>query len=393
MEWAVIASRPVLAPLLLAATLSGAEPPEGPGLGADLPLAVTEAALAASPEAGPPRVRLQADWASIERDDGTWDWTALSRPVEAARAQGARITLVVGFDHPRHPRGESRALAPDASWLLAWTAYARRAVTAFPGAIATLELGRRPDVAFAPEAYAFALKTASLAARSEATSAGAGLEIAQGAVGADAIEWQRKLWALDGAPYVDVLPVEIGPDADVEGVVRTFLEEGALHPPAASLQVQATSGGGPFDALCRAVRGLAAGAATAFAAVSEDDAARDAVVRSVRGLAARLKDGYQPAPIGGLALGAPEGGPFPGAAVLARFLRSTDFPTLVWYPAPPRAEGEPQARLLIDTVDVRAPAVVDPSTGTSYPTGPAAVPGESRRALRVLLSEAPLAVE
>jgi hypothetical protein len=384
----------VLAPLLLAATLSsGAEPPEGPGLGADLPLASAAGALVASPEAGSFRVRLPADWASIEREDGTWDWSTLGGAVEAARTKGARITLVLGLDHPRHPRGESQAVAPDASWLLAWTAFSRRAVAAFPGAIATLELGRRPDLAFAPEAYAFALKTASLAARSEATSAGGRLEIAQGAVGADAIEWQRKLWALDAAPYVDVLPIEIGPDADVEVVVRTFLEESALHPPAAALQVQATGGGGPFDPLGRAVRGLASGAATAWAAIPEDEAARDAVVRSVQGLGARLRDGYQPAPLGGLALAAPEGGPFPGAAVLGRFLRSKDFTTLVVYRAPPRTEGEPQARLLIDTVDVRAPAVVDPATGTSYPTGPATVPGESRRALRVLLSEAPLAVE
>ena len=383
----VIASDPVLAPLLLAAALStGAEPPEGPGLGADLP-------AASVPATGPLRVRLQADWSSIEREDGTWDWSALSGAVEAARAGGGRVTLVVGFDHPRHPRGDSGAAAPDAAWLVAWTAFSRRAVAAFPGAIATLELGRRPDVAFAPEAYAFALKTASLAARSEATSAGTTLEIAQGVVGAGAIEWQRKLWALDAAPYVDVLPIEVAPDDDVEGVVRTFLDESALHPPAAALQVQAVGGAGPFDAESRAVRGLAAGSATAFAAVPEDEAARDAVVRSLQGLAARLRDGYQPAPTGGLALAAPEGGSFEGAAVLGRFLRSKDFTTLVVYRAPPRTEGEPQARLLLDTVDVRAPVVVDPSTGTSYPTGPGTVAGESKRALRVLLSEAPLIVE
>jgi hypothetical protein len=256
-----------------------------------------------------------------------------------------------------------------------------------------IELGRRPDEGFAPDAYAFALKTASLAARAEAKAAGVPLAIAQGAIGPAGVPWQERLWASDAAPYVDVLPLLTGPDDDVARVVSDLLAASALHPPAATLQVVTTGGPAPFDAEGAAIRALAAGAGKAFCEIPADGPERDAAVRSAAGLATRLRDGYAPAPGGTLEIRTPEGGTLEGAAVLGRFLRAQDFSTLVVYRAPPSGAGETQARLLLDTIDVRAPAVVDLAANASYPTGPAAVPGETRRALRLLLSEAPLAVE
>ena len=38
---------------------------------------------------------------------------------------------------------------------------------------------------------------------------------------------------------------------------------------------------------------------------------------------------------------------------------------------------------MIDTIDVKDPAVVDLLSGESFKTGPASVPGETARALRV----------
>jgi hypothetical protein len=56
------------------------------------------------------------------------------------------------------------------------------------------------------------------------------------------------------------------------------------------------------------------------------------------------------------------------------------------------APAEPQSRLLLDTVDVKEPAVWDLLSGESYKTGPAAVPGEKAKSLRVLVGDHPMAV-
>ena len=52
---------------------------------------------------------------------------------------------------------------------------------------------------------------------------------------------------------------------------------------------------------------------------------------------------------------------------------------------------EGQSRLLLDTIDVKDPAVVDLLSGASYQTGPAVVPGEKAKALRLLLADHPMA--
>ena len=382
-----------LAPLLLAAAVAAADTPQGPRLGASLTSAAVSPALGAVAEGAAVDVRLPVDWAAIETEAGVFDWSSLEEAVGTVKARGGHVTLVLGQDHPLHPRGDTGAQAPDPDWLLAWTTFARKAATAFPGAVSVLELGARPDRAFVPEAYAFALKTASLAARAEAKGAGTEIRIAQGAIGAESLPWQEKLWAADTAPYVDELPLELGPDADVTRTVRAALDATVLHPPAAKLTAVPLAGGGPFDALAAAVRALASGADASFPELPVEGPARDAAIRSTAGLASRLRDGYAPAPLGKLELKSPEGAPAEGASILGRFLRGKDFATLVVYKAPPSGAGETQARLMLDTADVKAPAVIDPAANASYPTGPAAVPGDNRRALRLLLSDAPLAVE
>ena len=98
--------------------------------------------------------------------------------------------------------------------------------------------------------------------------------------------------------------------------------------------------------------------------------------RGGRGLQARLAADYAPAPLGRLALRTPDGGATRGATVLGRFLHAKDFATLVVYQAPPTGVPDDQSRLLLDTIDVKDPAVVDLLSGAAYKTGPASVPGE-----------------
>src|SRR5262249_32951490 len=102
---------------------------------------------------------------------------------------------------------------------------------------------------------------------------------------------------------------------------------------------------------------------------------------------------YAPAPAGRLALRAPEGGESAGAAVLGRFLHAKDFATVVVYEAPLTGAPEAQARLLLDTIDVKDPRVVDLVTGRTLKTGAAAVPNEKAKALRVVLADHPVVVQ
>jgi hypothetical protein len=48
--------------------------------------------------------------------------------------------------------------------------------------------------------------------------------------------------------------------------------------------------------------------------------------------------------------------------------------------------------LILDTIDVKDPAVWDPGSGETYKTGPASVPGQRGRALRVLVADHPMVV-
>ena len=59
-------------------------------------------------------------------------------------------------------------------------------VATLGGRVAVVELGHRPERAFDAAAYAFVLKSSSLAVKAEAKARGVEVRVAQGAVGADA---------------------------------------------------------------------------------------------------------------------------------------------------------------------------------------------------------------
>jgi hypothetical protein len=327
----------------------------------------------------------------IEASPGSFDWSSVGGVIDTLAARGARVTLCIRAENPLYPRDAGGI--PDGTWLEAWTALLRSAVRTFGKRIDTIEVGDRPDTGFDPAAYAFVVKSAALAIKAEAKALDLEIHVAQGAVGSDALAWEAALLAADAAPYIDILPVWFDDGADVPAGVGRFAAEAVTHPPALPIRaLVAATPEQPWNAFYGAVQALAASATSALAVIPDDAARAETFGRAVAGLRGRLAAGFAPAPRGGLALRAPSGGESAGARVVGRFLRAEDFATLVVYEAPLTSDPEAQARLLLDTINVKDPQVVDLVTGASLKTGPASVPGETARALRVVQADHPMAV-
>ncbi|HEX6852058.1 MAG TPA: hypothetical protein VF139_11725 [Candidatus Polarisedimenticolaceae bacterium] len=359
----------------------------GPALGM---LAQPREAAALAAAGGGLRIRLAAPWSEIEREPGVYDWSRLEPAIAQLEGAGHHVVLALEGANDLHPAG-SDGKPP----LEPWVAFVRSAVRAFAGKVGTFELGAGPERGGDPAVYAFFLKNAAVAARAEGRAAGAEVRIAQGAVEASGLDVQRAVWSNDTAPYIDVLPVRAG-DGPVGETVAAFLAEALLHPPAPALwiYVDAPAGAPPFSTVARAVEALAASAQAVFAAPTSESAA-GAEGRWLVGTQARLEPEFSPAPSGGLSIRTPDGAPHDRYRVLGRFFHQKDFRTLVVYDAP--LEGadrrtQPQARLVLDTIDVKDPRVLDPTNGADLKTGGVEVPGQSRRALRIVLEDHPLLV-
>jgi len=365
----------------------------GPSLGVTLSQSVIPDALTALDPTHPIDVRLSVPWSTIETSPALFDWSSVEPTVSGLVARGARVTLCVHGESTFHPRDASPSAAPDGSWLQAWTALLRSAVATFGGRVAVVEVGEHPERSFDAAGYAFVLKSSALAVKAEAKARGIDVRVAQGVVGSEALSWQRTLWDSDTAPYVDILPVAFDAGADVASGLAAFRSESGLHPPAAELRADLPiDSTGLWSSFQRSVGALAAAAATALVELPDERDRAETVTRAVVELQSRLAPGFAPAPFGGLALRKPLGGVPDESGVFGRFLRARDFATLVVYSAPPTETPDDQSRLLLDTIDVKDPAVVDLLSGASYPTGPAIVPGEKARALRLLLADHPMAV-
>jgi hypothetical protein len=380
--------------LLLAVTAVLAADPEipGPSLGVAIFGTSVPDALVAEDKDHPIEARLVVDWSAIESVPGAYDWSSVEPALATLASRGARVSLCVRGESPLHAHGVGDGDVPDGAWLQAWTALLRSAVATFSSRIAVVEVGERPDLSFDAVSYAFVLKSSSLAIKAEAKARGIAVRVAQGSVGSDGLAWQKTLWENDSAPYIDVLPVNFGPGADVAAGATAFAAEAVLHPPAAELRVQvAADEADSWSSFRGALRAFGSSAPSAFVTLPIDAGNAETVARVVARLQARLAQDYAPAPVGGLALRTPAGGVTEGAAVLGRFLHAKDLATLVVYQAPPGGAPEAQSRLLLDTIDVKDPAVLDLLSGESFKTGPASVPGESARALRMLVADHPMA--
>jgi hypothetical protein len=380
--------------LLVAAAAAVAADSEipGPSLGVAIFGMSVPDALMAQDSDHPLEARVTADWAAIETAPGVFDWSSVEPTLATLAARGARVSLCVRGESPLHPHGVGDGGVPDGAWLQAWTALLRSAVATLSTQIAVVEVGENPERTFDAVSYAFVLKSSSLAIKAEAKAHGIAVRVAQGSVGSDGLAWQKILWDNDAAPYVDILPVSFGAGGDVSSGTAAFAAEAVLHPPAAELRAQvAADEADPWSSFRGALRALVWSAPSAFVTLPADAGNAETVARVVARLQARLAQDYAPAPVGGLALRTPSGGETEGASVLGRFLHAKDLATLVIYQAPPTEAPEAQSRLLLDTIDVKDPEVLDLLSGETFKTGPATVPGERSRALRVLVADHPMA--
>jgi len=367
----------VLALSILCSPVLGADETLTPGL-----LASTSSAAAI--EEPVPALRVVVDWSEVETGGGRFDWSAVDRAVDAAGTRDGAVLCLTGSSPAYLEPGKAPSPLVAGS-IEAWTRFVRSAVRRFADRVGVFEVWD-DAVALDPEVYAFLLKQTALAIRAEAEAVGVEVRIAQGAVDFASVAWQRQLWDLDAAAYVDVLPLVFRIDDETAGLeagLGTWFAEALEHPPAAEVWAYLEPAAGarpwaPFEALIRA---LGAGATRALARVSEADPEGAALAaRWVRGLDALLREGFEPAPMGRIEVG--------GGRALARFL-DDEFNTLVFYRSS-LAPGE-QVRVLVDGARVQDVRAIDPATGET-PRTSAARQQDGRWAIRAQAADYPLAV-
>ena len=322
--------------------------------------------------------RLTADWAALEREDGTVDWDALAPHVDRLSRAGFHVVLQLGGRHPAH-QSPGGSLPEPGPGLQAWLAFARSAVRAFKGQVAVYEIGDALGEAD-PDAYAFFLKNTALGLRAEAKAAGVSITLAQAAIRPGDLEKQGALWRADLAAYEDVLPVRLVPGEDLQPVVEAALQQAPA--PEVWVYVEAGSGADVWADPAAALRALGSFATAAFFRPAAS--AEDAQVRWATGVHQTLAQGFGVAPAGAVSV-EPEG------EVLGRFVRESDLRSVIFFRAPSVTAPDARGVLRVDVPEMRGAVVREPIRAAEYATGSEAAPGGGRR-VPVFLAQEPLAV-
>ena len=347
-----------------------------------------------------PGARIVARWDQVEREPGSYDWSAYSAAIEALARSGHRVVLCLTGPHPVHLPGGGWPSPLIADSLPAWLRFTRDAVNRFGDRVELFELWERvgsPGRREAPADYAFLLKSTVVAMRAEARARGSRIALAQGSLAAGGLDWQRSLWQDDVAAYIDVLPLSVRAGSETTALrseLAELLGESLRHPPAAEVwaYVEQVDGASPWDAPATAVTVLSAGVAVALVELVGPRAGEVASwTRQVHETLAG--GGYAAAPTGQLELEDQAGRPLRGGRVLARFFSEDDFSTLIYYQAPGMAEEIPTDRLIVDTSLVRDATVIDPVGRREVRVSSSALAEGSRgRAVRVFRGDHPQAL-
>jgi hypothetical protein len=250
------------------------------------------------------------------------------------------------------------------------------------------------------EDYAYVLKQSALAARSEAERGGHRIRISQVPVSADDLAWQRQLWDLDVAAYIDILPLDVeagstGGDA-VVAALTTMVSENLRHPPAAEVRalLSPAAGAGPWAAAEGAVQALSLGAAVALVRPVGLSGPSPEVTSWVAGTHRLLAGGYAPAPLGKVEFQDGEGNPRDDGVALASFLADEDFTTLIFYSLPGPPAELPDQWMVLRTSFVRNARLMDPLTGEVLRVGSSSLPeGNRGQAIRVAAGTYPKVVQ
>ncbi len=307
------------------------------------------------------------------------DWAGYDSTVGRLHGAGRRIVLTLA-DPP--------ALVDPAA-IEPWTSFAREAVRRAGTRLAAVQVGKRVSNPDDLVSYAFLLKTTSLAVRAEARAAGAEILLVQAGVPSDHPALQHDLWALDVAPYIDVIPLELTDSARGETLARRLGEWTVAtlqHPPAPRLWLIAAEGE-PGERAAACLEGLAAGAAVAWI---EADVADERITAWIDRTHELVAQEFAPAPLGNAALVDSEGGAIAGGRPLLRLFSADTASTLLFYRAPGERLESPTDRLLLSDRAMRETELVDLLTGETDRIGSA--PYESGRSVRVRRGDFPLAV-
>ncbi len=394
----------VTAPVAVAETAPA--PAKGPTLGVMLD-AATAAALPAPVSADRPlAARLVAPWSDVEREKGVYDWSRLEPAVSRLSEAGFLVAVCLTGSNPLYLPDGSAPSPLSGESLQAWTGFVRSAVRSFAGRVEVFEIWDGParpipsrdGPAFDPTVYAFVLKSSALAVRAEARLAGASALVAEGAIAASDLEWQKSLWQQDAAAYIDVLPVRLSADpGEVGSDLGAVFREAVRNPPAPAFWAYAAEpaeGASGSEAVAAAIEAVSAPtpAAVALARVQgePEQVRRDAEI--LFGLH-RYLSGYAAAGRGQIRFLDDHQVPLPGARALGRFLNDAekDLPTAILYDAPGGALAGSQGWLVVDAPDVRDAKVLDPLTGGSLVTVPSKVPGRpGEKAIRVVFAAHPM---
>jgi len=351
-------------------------------------------------------VRLVASWSEIELEKGTYDWSSLDGDIDALHRAGARVVLSLSGSHPDHVESGGFPSPLDEGAVAAWIRFVRSAVGQFAGRIEGVEIWDRVDRGSVDGAeridtddYAFVLKSSALAARAEARDRGLDVRIAQVPVAADDLSWQRRLWDLDVAAYIDILPlaVEAGAvDDDVVEVLITMMSENLRHPPAAEIWAHVTPSPGAesWSAAEDAVRALSAGVPVALVRPTGTGDGRREIARWVSGAHRLLAGDYAPAPLGEVTFEDVDGELREDATALASFLTDEKFTTLIFYRLPGPTDDLPSQRMIVPTSFVRNARLVDPLTGEVLRVGATPLAdGKRGRAIRVATGGYPKVIQ
>lgn len=361
----------------------------------------------AQTDARPPIVWIRALWQEVEREPGSYDWSALEPAVSALAASRYRIALCLSGTNPLYIADGGPPSSANLRGLEAWLAFLREAVRRFGDRVATFQIwevtpadGGETDLDAAGRA--FVLKQSALAIRAQARELALAVQVAQAAVPLGSLDHQRKLWSQDIAPYIDVLPILVDRDEQPEALeskLEPFLSEILLHPPAPAVWafVQGPARGPDWPAEALAASALGAGASAALLSYLDAEADPDEQrLRWPLALHDWLGDGlFAPAPIGRARIESPMGSHRPGDRILGRFFSDRDFTGAVIYQAPPlEAPAEPSVEtlLVVDAPSVTEPRLLDPTSGELLTLPPAVKSSEAGlRRISVARARAPLA--
>jgi hypothetical protein len=347
-------------------------------------------------------VRIVVDWATVERREGVFDWSAHDPDIETLHRAGARIVLSLTGTHPFHVPSGGPPSPLEGRSLDGWLAFVRSAVGRFAGRIEAVEIrdrmGGKESGGLDPASYAFVLKSSALAARAEARARGAEIRVAQAPVAAADLDWQMRLWEEDVAAYIDILPLFVEAGSENAGVLqklRTIAGENVRHPPAAEIRahVVRAPGADPWAVVEVAIRALAAGVPVALVHPDGPAGRRGEISRWIGGAHSALAAGYAPAPLGSVSFQDERERPLSGATALGAFLSDEEFTTLIFYSAPGPGSDLPQDRMIVGTSFVRNARLIDPMTGRVLRVGSAPLSsGSSGRAIRIATGAYPQAV-